>query len=210
VVKAVIRCMALWGFAAPLAHAQSAVDSIDVEVRPGDCMASAAGTYLVNRNTAQRVFATVRLQTAPAQYGLLDVSLDPVRYSSPRDFGVLLLPGEHRRIGCPALTFQPGWNVKFTYAKAGAYYPQPDLEFPGPGRADQYIRFFEQSPCGPAGQNIRVINMHPRLTISVSYKNTTPGTRATNTVALAPYQHEPVACSTDWANLTFDKIRYRR
>lgn len=191
----------------------------DVQIKDG---------LIVNRNTAERVYANVRVTTNYQQYSLYDAELNEIPRTSPFEFGVLLLPGQSRPVGIGAIMLvqrlgppQPDDKVTFTYTVVGAYYPEPNLKFPDdhPGQGLCFIILempaAMSAVCGgaiPSGpfRYVRAINLHPTKSAVLKYKYSTPGKTPKVTAHVPPLQTQPIACADLWGNISELEFKFEQ
>jgi hypothetical protein len=199
-----------------------ALDMVSIETRNNPSDPNSSGTYAVNRSLSARVHVTVRMESTPASYTLVDKNLSAIRYDSPKEFGVLLTPGQTRRIGLLGLSHSSTplipEIVTFRYAKQGAYYPRPDLHFPDTDRPEDFVRFYFYRhipasacpiPSANPPENVHMVNIHPEKIVRLTYRNTTPTRQPTTVANLAPGEVHAGPCSNEWPNVTFGRFEFR-
>lgn len=191
----------------------------DVRVLPPDgaCPSKSQGRWIVvkNFNTGSRVYATIQTDSVPASYPIRDFQLAAREIATPVFSGLLLLPGEVKAVGCEA-EFMTGsqTTVRFKFSIAGAYYPNPDINFPDTDNPEDFVRFYFRpglSPSDPKGSGcvtsgtptgyFFIHNTHPRRTLSVSVVGIV-GNPSPGTFTLPPDDYEFSGCDNNHLHVT--------
>ena len=106
-------------------------------------------------------------------YPVIDSNLSRITESTPIYRGVLLLPGEAKKVGCGSQVITgTSAKVNYTYSVAGAYYPEPDVNFPVEADVRTYIRSIERP--GFTGDPATCIVESPRPTGHYFIRNSHP------------------------------------
>lgn len=208
-------------------HAETdAVDFIAFETRQEPYICSYPGSvFAVNKSHNSRIFVTIKVESDFPNFGWRDNKNDTVFYQNPTFPGILLHPGEQKRIGCTNLDLQTVGpspvKLGYKYTKAGAYYPRPDLVIPDKDNPEDFVRFYHQkilgfpvSVCPLPGLNldtleqIVMVNLHPTKTIAVTYTNSTPQRSPERSENMLPFSQHSLACVNEWPNLKFAKSKF--
>lgn len=200
-----------------------ALDFIAIETRSDapSCLLS-GGVFAINKNLESRIFVTIKVDSDFPHFIWLDNKQSPITYPRPTFPGILLHPGEQKRIGCVSLVVvgpnhSEAFALGYQYTKVGAYYPRPDLVIPDNDKPEDFVRFhqyknefFPISACPLPGMNaveiITMFNLHPTKTIAVTYTNSTPGRRPEESKNIPPLAATSVACVNEWQNINFTKF----
>lgn len=142
------------------------------------------GTYLVNRNTSDRVVVTIeRTVVGGASLGLRDRHLRRAS-QPPVEMEVLMRSGQHVRL-LSGVNVQQHF-VKFSYRVVGHVIPRADdINDVGAANAEDYLRinetrkpFLDQSNiCHDGVKNnphigLALVNLHPTRRLAVVWRNT--------------------------------------
>jgi hypothetical protein len=221
-----ITLILCWITSVPIRAETNAVDFIAFETRQEPYICSYPGSmFAVNKSHNSRIFVTIKVESDFPNFGWLDNKNDPIFYPNPTFLGILLHPGEQKRIGCINLDLQTIGSspvkLGYKYNKVGAYYPRPDLVIPDKGNPEDFVRFYHQkilgfpiTVCPLPGLNldtleqIVMVNLHPTKTIAVTYTNSTPQRSPERSENMLPFSQRSVGCVNEWPNLNFAKFKF--
>jgi hypothetical protein len=175
---------------------RAATTDIEIVQQSGHQGCAGDATVVKNKNNDSRVFASIQVSLVPAGR-VFDRFFAEKLVQQTRAWGVLLLPGEAKVLGCG----KSGWTL------AGAYYPSPDTRLPDdPNPADFLALSMAGTACAGGKATLYATNLHPIY--GVGFQLVRSG--KTQVVGLSPGGQFPIGCGGDWGNLTFERVEFSK